>query len=178
MAFAAHLHHLLAPDVPRWREQILHDIAKLVDEKLDEHLNFLSQAPIHVAELYSDKVFPLVFLHLLALLNFPDAHLSQDMLEGFELIGTLNEGVGWPQRVDAKYSRPLSFSELYSVNNGYLSGLINSPRHDTHWQDLVAELDKEHKLKRVDGPYRLPPQVYGGPYHHQQGELQDLPDKD
>eukprot|EP00971_Amphidinium_carterae_P042660 838522-Amphidinium_carterae.2 len=81
------------------------------------------------------------------------------MFKGFELLGTLNEGIGWPQRVesvDAKYSRPLSFSELYYVNYGYLSGLTTSQRHDPHWQDLASELDKEHKLKRVDGSYCLP----------------------
>eukprot|EP00971_Amphidinium_carterae_P250519 4973317-Amphidinium_carterae.1 len=45
-------------------------------------------------------------------------------------------GPGWPQRSDAKYSTPLSFPELQSVNRAYMNGLLHNQRFDDHWQQL------------------------------------------
>eukprot|EP00971_Amphidinium_carterae_P006756 133108-Amphidinium_carterae.1 len=101
---------------------------------LPAHSAFLQRAPNHIRDLYSDKVFPLVFLSLLDRLNFPDQHLRDDLLNGFTLIGDMHEGVGWPPRADDKYNQHLPLDTLYTVNRGYLSGLISNQRHEPHWQ--------------------------------------------
>eukprot|EP00971_Amphidinium_carterae_P337910 6474995-Amphidinium_carterae.1 len=150
----------------------------MAEAMYEEHLDFIRNAPVHIRELYSDRVFPLVLLALLEHLRFPDRHLRDDLLNGFTLLGSMHEGVGWPIRADSKYTEPISMEVLLKVNRSYLDGLLSNQRHDQHWQQLLAELHKEHELKRVDGPYRLPGNLYRGPYHYEDALMYELPDND
>ena len=68
-----------------------------------------------------------VFKALLDRLKYPQSEILLDELtHGFQLIGDIPGGVGWPRRAAPKPDIPLSLEELYSQHNQMLRDTVKS----------------------------------------------------
>ena len=121
----------------------------------------LSALPAHVAAVYKQgsqdirfQLLPLAWL--LDLCNFPARQdLLSELFWGFKLLGPLPPGSGWLNRTDAKYSRPLIKCDFFALNAELCKSWCMPSPQSEHHATLLAELNKEVGLGRVQGPVPL-----------------------
>ncbi|CAE7265094.1 DNMT3A [Symbiodinium sp. CCMP2592] len=143
------------------REAVLRDLQDLVAELQDDQTEALQTLPAHVASVYKQgstqlrfQLLPLAWL--LELCQFPGrSELLTELFWGFRLLGPVVRGSGWLNRDDAKYARPLSKQDFLVANRKLAVTLRQPSRQPEHNDPMLAELEKERDLGRVQGPLPL-----------------------
>ena len=134
----------------------------LIDDMTEQTAEWMSQRSAAVQATYSTPDKPAVtqipvLLELLRRLNYPDlANLTDDLTQGFNMIGALKPGPGWRKRTDDRYQHPASLDELRRVNADYVRQRTSTARVGEHTETLLQELIDEVRLGRVVGPTKAP----------------------
>ena len=159
LEFAYQQQERMGPKLIQWRNEVVDDIAKFVDELEGEQLEWMSSAPTHVQEVYRQGtnkfvVKLLAFAHLLYLLEFPEwQDLVSELFWGFKLLGPLQPGSAWALRQDSKYSSPWSREQFVSFNKAHASRLLASTKVDEHSVAIKKEVLLETEKARFAGPF-------------------------
>ena len=98
-----------------------------------------------------------VILHLLTLTGYPDvAGITEDLTEGFQMLGRLRPGPGWTSRRDSKYSDAAPAHQFRHENYQYIKRKTRRRQQDEYASILASELYDEVRLGRTMGPARAP----------------------
>jgi hypothetical protein len=124
-----------------------------------------------------------VLLHILQKLQYPGTGLlQQELNEGFQMIGHMNPGVGWPTRTDSKYQNPRTLTELREFNHDYVWDQLLNRKVDKHVDVLASEIAAEVAKNRMEGPFQAPltwpRKTVPMPSFNHTKELLPLPDAD
>ena len=99
-----------------------------------------------------------VILELLRRVGYPDMPgITDDLTNGFVMLGEVRRAPGWRTRTDGRYSNPASLEQLAATNWAYVKARTSRLAAGTHTDTLLAELVEETRLGRVVGPTRAPP---------------------
>ena len=154
-------------DLVRIRREIIAEVHLLIDDLDEESRTWLAARPSWVRATYStpDKPAPtqvLAFLELLRRLNYPDlTALTEDMTDGFQMLGEIRPGPGWRPRDDGKCQNPVPIDDLIATNAAYVRRKVNTARVDEYSEKLLLELIAEKRLGRVLGPTKPPEWLRG-----------------
>ena len=149
-------------DIVRIRREVLAEVHLLIDDLEEESRSWMAARPSWVRATYStpDKPAPtrvLAFLELLRRLGYPDmAAITEDMTDGFQMLGEIRPGPGWRRREDGKYQNPVPIADLVATNADYVRRKVHTARVGEHSEKLLHELTAEKRLGRVIGPTRPP----------------------
>ena len=149
-------------DLVRIRREVVQEVQVLIDDMSEQTAEWMSRRSAAVQATYSTPDKPAVtqipvLLELLRRLNYPDlANLTDDLTQGFNMIGDLKPGPGWRKRTDDRYKHPASLDELRRVNADYVRQRASTARVGEHTETLLQELIDEVKLGRVVGPTKAP----------------------
>ena len=149
-------------DIVRIRREVLAEVHLLIDDLEEESRSWMAARPSWVRATYStpDKPAPtrvLAFLELLRRLGYPDmAAITEDMTDGFQMLGEIRPGPGWRRREDGKYQNPVPIADLVATNADYVRRKVHTARVGEHSEKLLHELIAEKRLGRVIGPTRPP----------------------
>ena len=138
-----------AADLDRIRREVVQDVCLLVEDAQDSTLEWWSQLPPHLQQVYYDAEHKQitqvpVLLQLLDALAFPGlSDLAEDLHKGFSLTGRLHSGSGWLPRTDDRYSFPIPLEVFAKHNHHYVLQKLRSHHVDRHWQVLLDELGDE-----------------------------------
>ena len=145
-------------DVHRIRQEVLAEIAALVEEMADDTAAWLARrsAPVRATHQTPGKKrhtqIP-VILELLRRVGYPDMPgITDDLTNGFVMLGEVRRAPGWRTRTDGRYSNPASLEQLAATNWVYVKARTSRLAAGT-----LAELVEETRLGRVVGPTRAPP---------------------
>jgi hypothetical protein len=83
-----------------------------------------------------------------------DPTLLKELSEGFQLLGNLNPGWGWPKRTDERYSQPITKEQLLTDNLYCTQQKLAQHRCDQHWKTLLQEIATDVQTRRMDGPFK------------------------
>ena len=117
--FTLSLYMSLGPQVVQWRAQLIEELEALVEEFAPDCDSWWLSLPQHVKDAYGDGKQvdsringPLLF-HLLSRFQYPGASsLFNQVSFGFNTIGDMVEGIGWPSREFPKPEQFLSESDF------------------------------------------------------------------
>ena len=149
-------------DLVRIRREVLAEVHLLIDDLEEESRTWMAARPSWVRATYStpDKPAPtrvLAFLELLRRLGYPDlTALTEDMTDGFQMLGEIRPGPGWRGREDGKYQNPIPVADLVATNADYVRRKVHTAKVGEHSEKLLLELIAEKRLGRVIGPTRPP----------------------
>ena len=149
-------------DIVRIRREVLAEVHLLIDDLEEDSRSWMAARPSWVRATYStpDKPAPtrvLAFLELLRRLGYPDmAAITEDMTDGFQMLGEIRPGPGWRRREDGKYQNPVPIADLVATNADYVRRKVHTARVGEHSEKLLHELIAEKRLGRVIGPTRPP----------------------
>ena len=150
-------------DVHRIRQEVLAEIAALVEEMADDTAVWLARRSAPVRATYQTPgkkrhtQIP-VILELLRRVGYPDMPgITDDLTNGFVMLGEVRRAPGWRTRTDGRYSNPASLEQLAATNWAYVKARTSRLAAGTHTDTLLAELVEETRLGRVVGPTRAPP---------------------
>lgn len=107
-----------AADLDRIRREVVQDVCLLVEDAQDSTLEWWSQLPPHLQQVYYDAEHKQitqvpVLLQLLDALAFAGlSDLAEDLHNSFSLTGRLHSGSGWPPRTDERYSFPIPLGSV------------------------------------------------------------------
>ncbi|CAE7863082.1 eIF3-S7, partial [Symbiodinium necroappetens] len=113
-------------DLVRIRREVVAEVHLLIDDLDEESRTWMAARSSWVRATYStpDKPAPtrvLAFLELLRRLNYPDlTALTEDMTDGFQMLGEIRPGPGWRRREDGKYQNPVPIADLIATNADYV----------------------------------------------------------
>ncbi|CAE7040700.1 ftsH [Symbiodinium sp. CCMP2592] len=161
LAWTFQVQSRLGLKVVQVRESVLQDLQALVAELREDQVEALQSLPAHVAAVYRQgspqlrfQLLPLAWL--LELCQFPGrSELLTELFWGFRLLGPVVRGSGWLNRDDAKYARPLSKQDFLVANRQLAKTLGEPSAQPEHHEVMIAELEKEQQLGRVQGPLPL-----------------------
>ncbi|CAE7203543.1 unnamed protein product, partial [Symbiodinium necroappetens] len=113
-------------DLARIRREVVQEVKEMIDDMAEQTAEWMSQRSAAVKATYSTPDKPTVtqipvLLELLRRLDYPDlANLTDDLTQGFNMVGGLKPGPGWKKRTDDRYKHPASMEELQRVNADYV----------------------------------------------------------
>ena len=154
--FAIHMQVLWGHKLPEIRRAVIDEIKQLKDDmegQIDEWLNSL--AP-DIREGYGEGALcgPL-FFRLLRMVDFPDAdQLEHDCTNGFNLVGDIPTGAGWPPNFDNGLPRP--WREFQTLNDEYVRTQIRTREPGELSEVMLQEIETERGLGRMKGPFEAP----------------------
>ncbi|CAE7346880.1 unnamed protein product, partial [Symbiodinium sp. KB8] len=149
-------------DLVRIRREVLAEVHLLIDDLEEDSRTWMAARPSWIRATYStpDKPAPtrvLAFLELLRRLGYPDlTALTEDMTDGFQMLGEIRPGPGWRRREDGKYQNPILVADLVASNADYVRRKVHTAKVGEHSEKLLLELIAEKRLGRVIGPTRPP----------------------
>ena len=141
----SHLFHPLAD----FREQVVLEIRRLVEDMQEVTDDWLRDLPQHVQKAYTTRKqvaqVP-VFTLLLRQIDYPQADiLHQELSSGFRLMGQLQPGTNWYLRSDNKYLVPKTQEEFTEHNDHYVQRKLQQARVDDHCELMLEEIVQEVK---------------------------------
>ena len=142
------------------REQIMSEVRELAAATETEFAHWTSSLPPDVAEAYGATPINVPLMgKLLRIFRYPDTDkLVSELRSGFQLAGELEDGVGWPPKLDK--GPPLQMEDFKKDNDTYVRKQIASRKPSAQAQKLLDELYSERGLGRVRGPFE-PPSKWG-----------------
>ena len=112
-------------DIVRIRREVLAEVHLLIADLEDDSRPWMAARPSWVRATYStpDKPAPTQVLAFLELLGYPDlAALTEDMTDGFQMLGEIRPGPGWRRRDDGKYQNPVPQRRLCAQEGAHGEG--------------------------------------------------------
>ena len=156
MKFALEKLKRLGPEAHRFRSLVLQEVEDMADSLADLSSRWESSLLPEVRAGYGDAIVnaPL-FASLLRDIGYPDAApLFKELTAGFQLVGPVTQGVGWPDK-PAK-SAPCPMADFLHKNETYVKRRLGARRPADHHDTMLDELLNDTKLGRVVGPFNLP----------------------
>ena len=152
--------HLFHP-VADFREQVVLEIRRLVEDMQELTDDWLRDLPQHVQKAYTTRKqvtqVP-VFTCLLRQIDYPQADiLHQELSSGFRLMGQLQPGTNWYLRSDNKYLMPKTQEEFAEHNDHDVRRKLQQARVDDHYEMMLEEIVQEVKMGRMNCPFTAPP---------------------
>ena len=144
-------------DITEWRDSILKELDQLQEDMADEFNAWWTTLDGEVSRAYGQGAInaPL-FAHLLRRFNYPDAEaLFDDLTNGFNLLGPVAPGVGWPSK--SSDLPPWPNHVLHEHNDAYVKERLQHHRATKHHDAMLKELITECGSGKVEGPFALPP---------------------
>ena len=133
-------------DLRRIRRGVVQELKVMVDDMEDTTKEWLARRPFPVRSTYStpDRDRPTqvpLLLHLLRDAGYPDVtSLSDDLSDGFDMLGEIKPGPGWKARDDDRYFNSAIMQEVRAANRRYLLKRLPTARPGAHSDALLAEL--------------------------------------
>ena len=150
-------HHLV-----QWREAVLNSLDEIIEESQQITEHWLDTCPSHTQRLYRQEWAPHgtvqipTLIQILQWLDFPQANqIQQELTQGFQMLGDLTPGVGWPRREDSNYQNPICMAELFKTNAAYIQQKSHQT-HSRHWAILLQDILQDRSLSRIEGPFQAP----------------------
>ena len=156
MQFALEKLKRLGPEVHRFRSIVLQEIEDMAESLADLSSRWKSSLLPEIRAGYGDAIVnaPL-FASLLRDIDYPDAApLFKELTAGFQLIGPVAQGVGWPDK--PALAAPCPMAEFLNKNETYVKRRLAARKPADHHDTMLAELLNDTKLGRVVGPFSLP----------------------
>ena len=131
------------------------EIRQLIEDGEEDLDRWLSHRSAGAADLWDPPQGPvLVLLDLLRRLDYPDmAGVTDDLTNGFDMVGKVRPGPGWRKRTDGRYN---DIQEVCRRNRQYVQNRLQRPTPSKYAEQLLEELLDEQQLGRVVGPLRAP----------------------
>ena len=82
--------------------------------------------------------------------------ITDDLTNGFDMVGKVRPGPGWRKRTDGRYNDPEHMQDVCRRNRQYVQNRLQRPTPSQHAKQLLQELVEEQRLGRVVGPLRAP----------------------
>ena len=163
--YCLHLRQVVGRRMSEWRDAVLSHVRRMIQDHEDDTTAWISARPRHVQAAYSQQgrttQVP-TFLRLLEIIQYPDAHLPDEMTNGFHMLDRIPPGVHWTSRSDTKYMAPVSPSALQERNEEYMRQKMHQKFDTVHGPAMHQEILTEAQMGRVEGPF-APPPSWGGP---------------
>ena len=154
LKFALDILSKFKDDIVYVREAVTADIELLREELESEFKDWLDTLPEAVRPAFqADPINAPLFVNLLKRINYPDAdQLFKDLSTGFDLVGKIPLGVGWPISFDNGPTHPnVDFADF---NDTYIKYKLQSQTPtSTKWDTEVIE---ECEAGRMRGPFEAP----------------------
>lgn len=148
--------------IHRVRDLICQEVTVWIEDHQTDAETWWRSLPPHIQQVYwnpDTKVITQIpiLVDLLRQFDFPQLdELAEDLVNGFEMTGSLHRGSGWTMRTDDRYSYPLSTERYQQLNRQYVVGRLRCPRIDTHREGLLHEVIEELRLGRMSQPFSAP----------------------
>ena len=180
--FALEIQEQLGPDVPRWRAEMIAEIAEIRHECTDDTQQWFESLPSHGQIAYgSGRTFPNVPLlrRLGSMIQFPAfEELLDDITTGFPMCGRLTPGACWDSKDEWVPKDPLSRSEFFQKNQEHIDTCLLTRKPDRYASEMLATVLKEVREGKMSGPYEAPKHwatTMVAPSEHDQSSLLQLP---
>ncbi|CAE7894876.1 unnamed protein product [Symbiodinium necroappetens] len=136
-------------DLARIRREVVQEVKDMLGDVAEQTAEWMSQRSAAVKATYSTPDKPAVtqipvLLELLRRLNYPDLeNLTDDLTQGFNMVGGLKPGPGWKKRTDDRDKHPASMEELRRVNADHVRQRTATARVGERTETLLQELIDE-----------------------------------
>jgi len=143
-------------DVVRMRLEVVQEIADLSSDLSEDFNAWFEDLEPDLQQAYTaNKVNVPLFLHLLRAFGYPDAdQLELDFTFGFDVIGDIPSGAGWPPNNQDQPA--LGFFEFAAANDSFICAQLRTRVASRCTDVLLHELQAEVAAGRVRGPFELP----------------------